>query len=202
LRTRSRAVTTEDYEHLAREAAPEIARIRAIGAGDGADAGSVRVLVVPDVVSRDGWLRFDQLVPTEDTLQTITDRIEEARVIGSRVIIEPPIYRGVTIVAKLRARPRQNPVRLQDEALKALYAYFDPIIGGPEGKGWPFGRPVNIGEVYSVLQRLRGTEFVEDARLFGADPVSGERGQQTQRLELEPHALIFSYEHQVLVEGA
>ena len=147
-------------------------------------------------------LRFDQLVPSEETLQAITDRLEEARVIGTRVIVEPPVYRGVTVVAKLKARPRQNPNRLQDEALRALYAYFDPITGGPEGTGWPFGRPVNVGEVYSVLQGLRGTELVEDARLFGADPITGQRGQQTPRLEVEPHALVFSYEHQVLVEGA
>ena len=51
LRTRGRAVTTEDYEQLAREAAPEVARVRAVAAGDGADAGSVRVLVVPSAVS-------------------------------------------------------------------------------------------------------------------------------------------------------
>ena len=202
LRTRGRAVTTEDYAHLAQEAAPEVARIRAVAAGDGADAGSVRVLVVPSAGARDGWLRFEQLIPSEETLQKITDRLEEARVIGTRAIVEPPIYRGVTVVAKLRARSRQNPTRLQEAALKALYAYFDPIAGGPEGGGWPFGRPVNIGEVYSVLQSLRGTEFIEDARLFGADPVTGQRGQQTQRLELESHALVFSYEHQVLVEGA
>jgi predicted phage baseplate assembly protein len=203
LRTRGRAVTTEDFEHIAREAAPEVARIRAVAAGDGADAGSVRVLVVPSAGSSDGgWLRFEQLVPGEETLQAITDRLEEARVIGTRAIVEPPVYRGVTVVAKLRARPRQNPNRLQDEALRALYSYFDPITGGPEGSGWPFGRPVNVGEVYSVLQGIRGTELVEDARLFGADPITGQRGQQTQRLEVEPHALVFSYEHQVLVEGA
>ena len=51
LRTRSRAVTTEDYEQLAREAAPEVARVRAVAAGDGADAGSVRVLIVPSAVA-------------------------------------------------------------------------------------------------------------------------------------------------------
>jgi predicted phage baseplate assembly protein len=202
LRTRGRAVTTEDFEHLAREAAPEVARIRAVAAGDGAEAGSVRVLVVPATGELEGWLRFDQLVPSDETLQKITDRLEESRVIGTRAIVEPPVYRGVTVVAKLRARPRQNPTRLQEEALGALYAYFDPIDGGPDGTGWPFGRPVNVGEVYSVLQGLPGTEVVEDARLFGADPISGQRGQQTTRLELEPHALVFSYEHQVLVEGA
>jgi predicted phage baseplate assembly protein len=202
LRTRGRAVTTEDFEHLAREAAPEVARVRAVAAGDGADAGSVRVLVVPTATARDGWLRFDQLVPTEETLQKITDRLEESRVIGTRAIVEPPVYRGVTVVAKLKARGRQNPTRLQESALQALYAYFDPITGGPDGSGWPFGRPVNVGEVYSVLQGLHGTELVEDARLFGADPVTGQRGQQTPRLEVEPNALVFSYEHQVLVEGA
>ena len=202
LRARGRAVTTEDYEQLAREAAPEIARVRAVAAGDGADAGSVRVLIVPAAVSEQGRLRFDQLVPNEDTLQKVTDRLEEARVIGTRANVEPPVYRGITVVAKLRARPRVNPARLQEEALQALNEYFHPITGGPDGNGWPFGRPINVGEVFSVLQGLRGTETVEDARLFGADPVTGQRGQQTQRLELEAHALVFSYEHQVLVEGA
>jgi predicted phage baseplate assembly protein len=202
LRARGRAVTTEDYEQLAREAAPEVARVRAVAAGDGAEAGSVRVLVVPSAVSDQGRLRFDQLVPNEDTLQKITDRLEESRVIGTRAVVEPPVYRGVTVVAKLRARSRAKPQVLQEEALQALFEYFHPITGGPDGTGWPFGRPVNLGEVYSVLQALRGTELVEDARLFGADPVTGVRGQQTPRLELETHALVFSYEHQVLVEGA
>jgi predicted phage baseplate assembly protein len=202
LRARGRAVTTEDYEQLAREAAPEVARVRAVAAGDGTDAGSVRVLIVPSAVADDGRLRFDQLVPNPDTLQKITDRLEESRVIGTRAIVEPPVYRGITVVAKLRSRSRVKPETLQEDALRALYEYFHPITGGPDGTGWPFGRPINAGEVFSVLQGIRGTELVEDARLFGADPVTGQRGQQTQRLELEAHALVFSYEHQVLVEGA
>ena len=202
LRTRDRAVTMEDYEHLAREAAPEVARVRCVTAGDGADAGGVRILVVPAAGSNDGRLRFEQLVPSEETLQRIAHRLEDSRVIGTRVLVEPPVYRGVTVVAKLRPRASANPSRLQAEALDALFHYFHPIIGGPDRNGWPFGRPVHVGEVYSVLQGLRGTELVEDARLFGADPVTGQRGQAVQRLVIEPHALVYSYEHQVLVEGA
>jgi predicted phage baseplate assembly protein len=202
LRTRDRAVTMEDYEHLAREAAPEVARVRCVTAGDGAEAGGVRILVVPAAGSGDGRLRFEQLVPAEDTLQRISRRLDASRVIGSRVLVEPPVYRGVTVVAKLRPRANANATRLQAEALDALYHYFHPISGGPDRNGWPFGRPVHVGEVYSVLQGLRGTELVEDARLFGADPVTGQRGQAVQRLVIEPHALVFSYEHQVLVEGA
>ncbi len=203
MRTLGRAVTIEDYEHLAREVAPEVARVHCVAAGSGgADAGAVRILVVPAASSVDGRLRFEQLVPQEDTLHKITQRLDECRVLGSRILVEPPVYRGVTVVAKLRPRPSANPARLQSDALEALYTYFHPLTGGPEGSGWPFGRPVQVGEVYSVLQGLRGTELVEDARLFGADPVTGQRGQAVQRLQIEPHALVYSYEHQVLVEGA
>jgi hypothetical protein len=135
-------------------------------------------------------------------LARITQRLDECRVIGARVLVEPPLYRGVTVVATLQARRRFDAARLREEALDALYTYFNPLTGGPDGTGWQFGRAVHMGEVYSVLQRLAATEMVEDVRLFGADPVTGQRGPATQRLELEPHALLFSYEHQVRVEGA
>jgi predicted phage baseplate assembly protein len=173
-----------------------------VAGGAGADAGSVRVLAVPAAQDDAGRLRFEQLLPSDETLARVAARLDECRVVGTRVLVEPPAYRGITIVARLRARPRVNPTRLQDEAMRAIYGYFNPITGGPEGTGWPFGRPVQVGEVYAVLQGLRGTELVEDVRLFGADPITGQRGQVTQRLDLEPHALVFSYEHQLMVEGA
>ncbi len=202
LRTLGRAVTTEDYEHLAREAAPEVARVHCVAAGDGADAGSLRVLVVPAAAAGAGRLRFEQLVPSEETLTKIARRLDECRVIGSRVLVEPPRYTGITVVARLRPQQRFSPARLQDALLEALYTYFHPITGGTDGTGWPFGRPVNIGEVYAVLQAVRGTELVEDLRLFGADPITGRRGAAVQTIALEPHSLVFSYDHQLLVEGA
>jgi predicted phage baseplate assembly protein len=202
LRTRGRAVTTEDFEHLAKEAAPEVARIRAVSASSAAEAGGVRVLVVPAVTPEEGRIKFEQLVPGDDTLQRIRDRLDESRVIGTRILVEPPVYRGVTVVARLKSRTSANPTRLRDAALLALYRYLDPITGGPDGTGWPFGRPVSIGEIYATLQGIRDTELVEDVRLFGADPLTGERGTGTQRLELDPNALVFSYEHQVMVDAA
>src|SRR5207245_550781 len=147
LRTRDRAVTMEDYEHLAREAAPEVARVRCVTAGDGADAGGVRILVVPAAGSSDGRLRFEQLVPNEETLQRISRRLDGSRVIGTRVLVEPPVYRGVTVVAKLRPRAGANATRLQADALDALYHYFHPVSGGPDRSGWPLGRPGPGGEV-------------------------------------------------------
>jgi hypothetical protein len=90
---------------------------------------------------------------------------------------------------------------VQTMALDALYERFSPLVGGPEGTGWAFGRPVHVGEVYAVLAQLPGVELVEDARLFPADPVTGQRGETAQRIDVGPDALVFGYEHQVLVQG-
>jgi predicted phage baseplate assembly protein len=201
LRTRDRAVTAEDFEHLAREAAPELARVHCVVAGDGAEAGGVRVLVVPSV-SSEGEMPFEALLPRETTMERVSRRLDESRLLGTRVTVEPPVYRGVTVVARLRAASRFDPERLQDSATAALFRYFHPTLGGPDGEGWPFGRPVLAGEVFAVLGRLRGAELVEDVKVFGADPITGKRGKATDRLEVEPHALVFSYEHQVMAVGA
>jgi predicted phage baseplate assembly protein len=201
MRTRNRAVTVEDYEQLAREAAPEVARVRCVPAGEADTApGSVRVLVVPAVAGELGRLRFEQLLPDAETLARIADYLDERRVIGARVVVEPPVYQGVTVVTRLRARPRVRKSRLQAAALEALFSYFHPLLGGPDKEGWPFGRPVHVGEVYAVLQRLQGTEFVEEALLFAADPITGDRGPAMQRIDIGRHALVFSFDHQVRIE--
>src|SRR5947208_3497529 len=107
LRTRGRAVTREDYEYLAREAAPEVARVRCLEAGAGAEPGTVRILVVPTAADDPmGALQIEQLIPSEESLAHIRDYLDERRPIGARVVIEPPTYMGVTVVARLQARPR------------------------------------------------------------------------------------------------
>jgi predicted phage baseplate assembly protein len=163
----------------------------------------VRVLVVPSAAAdAQNRLRFEDLVPPAEMLAAVTEHIDERRTVGARVLVEPPFYQGVTVVAKLVARGRVSVESLRQAALGALNRYFDPLTGGPDETGWPFGRPVQAGEVYAVLQRLPGTELVDDVKLFGADPITGRRGEPVQRIDLDPHALVFSYEHQVRVVKA
>jgi predicted phage baseplate assembly protein len=203
LRTLGRAVTAEDYEQLAREAAPDAARVRAVPATSPEDAGGVRVLVVPAVEDDDdGRLSFEQLVPEGEMLRAVAATLDRKRTLGARVMVEPPAYQGVTVVAMMRARPWADPSKLQVVAIQALYDYLHPIRGGLYGEGWPFGRPVLIGEIFALLQGLSGVEVVEDVRLFAANPTTGERGQASQRVDVAPNALVFSYEHQVRVQGA
>ena len=200
LRTRDRAITAEDYEQLAKRAAPDIARVRCIPANGPDEAGGVRVLVVPAAVpDKDQRLTFEDLVPDEETLSVVASYLDARRPVGTRVVVEPPYYRGVTVVAQLTTRPRVSREALKRNALRALYEYFDPIRGGPDGEGWPFGRPVQAGEVHAVLQRLAGTEIVDEVLVFAADPITGRRGEPQQRVELERNALVFSFDHRVRV---
>ena len=199
LRTRSRAVTSEDFEMLTREAAPEVSRVRCFPADTAADAGHVTVCIVPAAGREADRLRFEDLLPTETTLAAIADRLEDCRIIGSTVHIEPPTYQGITVVARLRATPRADVERVHLDAVAALHRYFDPLIGGPDRNGWPWGRPVQAGDAFGVLQATPGVDVVEDVRLFGANPVTGERGAATNRVELARNSLVFSYEHQVQV---
>ncbi|MEV4759045.1 putative baseplate assembly protein [Micromonospora sp. NPDC049559] len=201
LRTRERAVTAEDYEQLAREAAPEALRVRCVPAGP--DSAAIRVLVVPAVGehtnSTDDSARFASLKPRDETLERIRTHLDARRCIGTQVLVEPPYYQGVTVVAQLRAQPRVTATALRERAMRTLYGYLNPIDGGPDGTGWPFGRPIQSGEIYAVLQRVDGMDLVEDILLFAADPITGNRGDAVQRIELGPNALVFSYDHQVRV---
>ncbi|WP_410586165.1 putative baseplate assembly protein [Amycolatopsis sp. lyj-23] len=204
LRTRGRAVTAEDYEALAREAVPEAARIRCIAAGEaGVPSAAVRVLVVPDApADEDGRVRLADLVPGDELLARLAGHLDTVRLIGTTVLVEPPRYRGVTVVARLVARPRRRPAAVREEALRALAGYLSPLPGGgPDGTGWPFGRAVRVGEIHALLQRVAGVETVEDVRLFSANPVTGERGGETGRVDLDANSLVFSFDHHVRVEA-
>ena len=201
LRAQNRAVTADDYELRARQAAPAAARVRCRAAGDGSAAGGVRLLVVPAAVADEaGRLQFEDLVPPDAMLAAIAEYLDARRPVGARLLVEPPFYQGVTVAARLVPRPSVSAARLRAEAEAALYRYLDPVRGGSDSDGWPFGRPVHSGEVFGVLQRLPGVELVEDVRMFPADPLTGRRGDPVTRIELDRHALVFSHQHQVRVD--
>ncbi|GAA5058545.1 putative baseplate assembly protein [Streptomyces sp. SID10815] len=203
LRAQERAVTLRDYEELARRAAPETARITCLEGEEGEHgAYAVRVLVVPQAVADPGGrLRFEQLVPGDALLDRITRHLDERRLIGTRLAVGPPYYQGVTVVATVHAFRGVDTDRVRRDAHDALYRHLDPLTGGADGAGWPFGRPVQSGEVFAVLQRVPGVELVDQVVLHPADPLTGKRGEATDRIDLSRPSLVFSFDHRVRVIG-
>ena len=167
LRTRQRAVTAGDYEHLAKEATAGVGRAHCVpAASEGEDAGAVRVLLVPRVSDReDGSIDFYDLVIPDETYRAVSEFLDERRTIGARVLVQSAKYVPVSVIASVRSKTSHAPAKVERAVLEALYTYLHPFRGGPDGLGWPFGRAVAPGELFGVLQRVPGVEYVENVRL-------------------------------------
>jgi predicted phage baseplate assembly protein len=209
LRSRGRAVTAADIEELTRDVAPEAARVHCVPATEAADAGGIRVLVVPHVAGDAlGRLRRADLDPAPEVLQRIAEALDERRLVGSRLLVAPPEYAWLTAVVSVGARPRFDPDEVRDEVLATLFRLFHPLLGGNDGTGWPFGRSVQPHEVVAALARVPGVDLAQEVevKLYPAEPpreaieqTKARRLPQVQRLDLADTALLFSYEHQVQV---
>ncbi|MGB5953223.1 MAG: putative baseplate assembly protein [Ornithinimicrobium sp.] len=204
LRSRGRAVTAEDFEGLAREVAPDAARVQCVSAQGAEDVGGIRLLVVPHVASDEvGRIRRTELDPPEATLERISERLDERRLVGTRLVVVPPEYVWITAVVSLSARARQDTDTVRTNVLRAVYRHFDPLVGGPEGNGWPFGRAVQSHEVNAALAQVPGVDMSQEVSvaLFPAEAGSGRRQAAVTSVELPPTGLVYSYEHQVRVRS-
>jgi predicted phage baseplate assembly protein len=197
LRTGQRAVTAQDFERLTLEAAPTVARARCLPP---AEPGSpVRVLIVPRVELPPQRLALDDLALSDILVERVTAYLEERRILTSTVTLGTPYYQGLTVVAQVNGGPGADPELVRDRLLSSLYRYVNPLVGGPGGEGWPFGRTINVGEIFALLAGVEGVATVEEVRIFLADLRTGERREGRQRAQLEQDAVFASYQHQVLV---
>ena len=189
VRTQTRAVTAADYEMLVRMAAPSIARVSCRDATELGKPGHVLVQVVPWVPAdvRD----FELLLPSHQVLQDIRDLLEPRRMLGSIMHVEPPSYLGVVVATRLVVQPGADARTLTTRADQALRAYLHPVTGGGRGDGWPFGHPLLIAEVHSVLQNVPGVAYVDLVRLIPADVVTGVRGTPGDIVQPDPQSLLF-----------
>lgn len=206
LRTRTRAVTADDFEVLARHVAGvERARCLAPGAQPGgpgqARPGEVQLVVLPQVDDARGHIAPERLTLSAELKQAVEAHLNERRVIGTRLSVEAPQFIWVSIEAKVRLPERSDPAlaaEVRQRAEAELYRYLNPFVGGPGGAGWPFGRDLHASELYALLQRLPGIEFVDELRIAVREPGSGQAPQPAPaRLTLPPNGLICSDVHRV-----
>lgn len=156
LRQPDRAVTAADFEALARAADARVARARCVPrrqlpAAPAVDApGRISVVIVP-VGGGD---------PPADLVQKVQTYLEERTLLTTRVHVARarPLAVGVRLSLYLREDALADTVRAQ--ALAALKTFLDPLRGGPEGRGWEFGRAVYLSEIYQLLDTLPGVDYV------------------------------------------
>jgi len=202
LRSRKRAVTESDFEFLAKQALPAvIGRVKCLqpkpSEAGRVVPGQVFVLVIPRLPHADGYLRPDQLKLNEDDITALTDNLNEHRMLTVRLDVRPPAYYWVSINVQLRAAPGEDQARAEADVMARLYRFLNPLTGGSDGKGWPFGRDLFASDVYQCLQGIPNVQFIRNVDMFAAQPTGEAQGNAVDQLEIVAHGVVASGLHSV-----
>ena len=161
-----KAVTIEDIERLAL-ATPgvPVARARAIANMDPLlpcySAPGVVTLVLIPICPRPAPR------PSQALLDAVARYIGARRLVTSEIRTVAPRYRRVSVQAVLHVADDADTQRVVRQARARIDAYFDPITGGVNGSGWPFGRAVYRSEVLALLAATSGVDACHGAGVCG-----------------------------------
>ena len=91
--------------------------------------------------------------------------------------------RFVTFSVRLTLVAKANVIgeKLQQDAIVAIERFFDPLTGGFDGQGWPFGRSIYVSEVYQLLDKLAGVDYIVKTRNSITGDESGTNSSQMRR---------------------
>jgi len=165
IKSRDRAVTVEDYEWLAREAAGEVAKSRCLALTkalslmeantQGTDPGWITVIVVPKG-------QEDKPLPTEGVIKTVKDYLAERALstLADRIDVIGPQYVEIEVAAEVVPRRIAEAKTVEKRVFDNLRAFLHPLSGGPDGVGWEFGRDIYISEIAAVVQATEGVDRV------------------------------------------
>ena len=154
--------------------------------------GAVSIYVVPGA-SREGDLQVEQdcahvaaPIPDAGALQAARARIDKARLIGSEVFVLPAEYRDVTLLIDAEGDP-VDPVGLNTRIRLHLQTFLDPLRGGPQQSGWPFGEPLRPSVLLSEAQKAAGDEASITSVAIGLDCNSP--SESCKDVEIKPYQL-------------
>lgn len=206
LRTRYRAVTAEDYEHITLQAFPEVARAlclqtRLAGGREGAPSpGQVYVIVIPQLAEEEAlrYIPLSRLALSEELRGRIHALLDERRLLTTQLEVRAAGYKRVRVQAEVVTQAGADEKRLQRDVIAALERYINPLRGGPDGAGWPFGRELYLSDLYTCIQRVEGLRYVQDIAMFWVDEKDAAHPAE-RRLDLLAHEVVVSDVHQVKV---
>jgi predicted phage baseplate assembly protein len=163
-RHRRQAISADDYAALALDASPAVAVARALPtthpAGHPAP-GWVTLIIVPHSQEARPQPSFElrRQVQAFVALRAPASAAGQIGVVG-------PAYLPVGVEALVRPADPSAAGAVRAAVLEALQRFLHPLTGGPEGKGWPFGRAVYLSDVAALLEGLAGVDYIDTLSLL------------------------------------
>lgn len=198
LRTGQRAVTASDYEQLTLESSPQVARARCLPPSEDEDA--VRLLVLPTNDLDPQLVALDDFALVDDLYDIVKAHLDERRTLGTRLRVLAPYFQGVSVIVRVRAVAGRSPVAVKERITAAIARHLSPLHGGSQGNGWPFGEPVTVAGLTSMIEAVQGVSAVDELALFEFDLRNGVRiGDSLDVVDLEEDSLFLTGRTQVVV---
>ncbi len=146
-----RAVTEDNFAALAIEATlyrtegPVVKRAIVHGYPD----GKVEIIIISD--SHKNYNKLKKIVQ---------DYLEPRRLICTRIVVMEPAYSSLKIEIDAACRPGSEAAKekIKRDIEKNIVEFLDPVNGGEDKKGWPYGRPVSIYELFHIIEEIGGVD--------------------------------------------
>ncbi len=171
LRHAGRALTLADVEALAVASATDVVRARC------APPTGPRTPITVTLSVRDGTRRPVPTLARRDAVAALLRSAGWGGLGPAAIVVKAPVYVGATVTVRLVA-PRAVLADVEQSAKTVLTRLFHPVDGGPDGTGWPFGRPATRSDVLRALGAVDGLDRVVSVELSTTDAVPAD-GQVT-----------------------
>ncbi|HEY4238221.1 MAG TPA: putative baseplate assembly protein [Kofleriaceae bacterium] len=162
IKSRDRAVTSEDYEMLALRASTTLARARCVP--DRSNRGHVTLALVPKGVTR-GEELTRRLIPSNEVLRFVKRYLDERKLVGTVLNVIRPRYKDFSLRVVLIRRSVGTSDRLRRDIELKLRRFLHALVGGKDAKGWEFGRAVLKPELIHLVEEVPGVEGVDQLEL-------------------------------------
>lgn len=142
--SRYRAVTKDDFEHLAIKATENrsLSKVRRAIVNERKDLGKIEVIVISDEEDS-----YDELLPIVDKY------LSERKLLGTWLEVKKADYTSINIVAKIMIPFHVPEGAVVENVKKKILEYVDPIRGHHDGNGWPYKKPINIYELTEIISK-------------------------------------------------
>jgi len=198
LRARGRAVAVADYEVLALRATGALVKRAGAVAGFHPSfpgtfiPGVVCVFVIPPE------LGSGPPIPDADTLLAVSTYLSSNLApVGVEIVAAAPVYHTVSVEASVVIDPSVSRNDAVQNVISLCDSYLDPITGGDDGLGWPFGGTLSNAAFVRQLLTVDGITAVPSLLFI----VDGIRGQKCGDVSIPANALVWPQDHNVLALG-
>lgn len=181
IKSRDRAVTAEDFEMLALRASTTLARAKCVP--DRGHRGAVTLVVVPKAETGNEDM-IKRLIPSNEVLRYVKRYLDDRRLVGTILNVTKPRYDDFSLKVTLLRRTVGTSDRLRRDIDDKLRRYLHPLLGGRDGKGWEFGRPVLKTELIHVVEEIPGVEGVDALEIRDET-----RGALVEHVRIDPDEL-------------